>query len=179
MYTHTRDVHSFTSMSTHVYPCTPTYTHIYTYIHSCILPLKPCTPMYTNVYQCTPMHIHEHSCTPMYTHVHTYVHSCILPLKPVYELLHAKNVILHSYTLIYMYTMYTSVQYHEFGTLVLYHATYDGQWPTNSVLPLYISHFALGQNPERNCKQFFNLYIVYVTQPSRSCVTNLQQFGGY
>ena len=130
------DVHRCTLMHTHVHPCTLMHTHV----HRCILmytDVHSCIPMYTHVHRstlmknpCTLMYTHVHSCiprTPMYTHIQScthahHVHLCECILSNSHAIM---SYLLYSKPPSYeMYTMYTSVQHHELGIMVLYHATY-------------------------------------------------------
>ena len=118
MYT---DVHSCTPMYTHVHPCTQMYTNVHPvhHVHRCTLMKNPCTLMYTHVHSCIPR-------TPMYTHIQSCTHAHEHPCECILSNRHAiMSYLLYSKPPSYeMYTMYTSIQHHELGTMVLYHATY-------------------------------------------------------
>ena len=124
-------------MHTHVHSCTPMYTHV----HLCTQMYTYEKPVYTLVHLFTPMytHVHHvHPCTPMYT-TYTHVHPCTPTYNHVYMLMYIHvNVYsqidmlsCHTYYIASHQAMkctpcsYTSVQHHELGTMVLYHATYE------------------------------------------------------
>ena len=105
---------SYNGCTRRTIPSSPMYTHqvytsmtwctlTYTHIHWCMYThVYPCTLMYTHAYPCT---LSIHLCT---LHVH---YSTVYWTK-----FHSKSKS--------VFTMYTSTQYHNLGTLVLYHAIF-------------------------------------------------------